>query len=71
MLTFEHFIDVVFEVFHPPVVTQVRAQHFLRDAVLRHVDHRVPVLSLEERSNHPVYHLLFHYGAKYSGCDRP
>lgn len=27
--TFEHFIDVVFEVLHSPVITEVSAEHFL------------------------------------------
>lgn len=44
--TFKHLIDVVFIVLDPPFITKLCAQHLLRDSILRHINHRVSILSL-------------------------
>ena len=48
-LTFQHLVDVVFKILYPPVVTQLRAQHLLRDSILCHIDRWVSVLSLNRK----------------------
>lgn len=45
--TFQHFIDVVFIILYPPVITQLCAQHLLRDSILGHINHRVSILTLD------------------------
>lgn len=80
--TFEHLIDVVFEVLHPPVVTQVGAEHFLRHAVLCHVDHGVSVLGLVRRREatgwraqrypqHPAFTVVVRTLTKFNNRRKP
>lgn len=49
--TLQHLIDVVLVVLHPPVVTQVGAEHLLRHTILCHIYHGVSILSLEDSNN--------------------
>lgn len=44
--TFQHLINVVFIIPYPPVITQLCAQHLLRDSILGHINHWVSILSL-------------------------
>lgn len=58
LLTFEHLIDVVFVILYPPVITQLCAQHLLGDSILGHINHGVPILSLDWEKQRDVQQVL-------------
>lgn len=51
--TFQHLINIVLVIVYPPLITQLCACHLLRDSILSHINHRVSILGLQDKSNNP------------------